>query len=47
MKFIIFMNVKMPTNVGVLTFISKINIKSESFKQEKSLFFSILVVMGC
>ena len=31
MKFITLMNVKMPTTVGILTFISKINKRYESF----------------
>ena len=30
-KFIMLMSVKMPTTVGILTFISKINITSECF----------------
>ena len=32
MKFILLINVKMPTNVGILTFIGRINRTSESFK---------------
>ena len=32
MKFIIFINVKMPTVAGILTFISMINTTSESLK---------------
>ena len=39
-KFIMLINVKMPTIVGTLTFISRIN------NQEKSLFFSILVLIS-
>ena len=35
MKFILFINVKMPTIVGILTFINRI-------KARKSIFFSIL-----
>ena len=31
-KFILLINVKMPTNVGILTFISMINTTSERFK---------------
>ena len=31
-KFILFINVKMPTTVGILTFISMINTKSEILK---------------
>ena len=38
MKFILLINVKMPTIVGILTFISRINILSEYFKQEKLSF---------
>ena len=33
--------VKMPTNVGILTFITRIYTASERFKQEKLYFFSI------
>ena len=43
MKLIMLVNVKMPTFVGILTFISKINTTSESLRAKKSLFFSILV----
>ena len=43
-KFIMLKNAKMPTLVGILTFISMINKTSE--KQEKSLFFSILFFMS-
>ena len=35
MKFIMLINVKMPTTVGILTFISRINTTSESFEAEK------------
>ena len=35
MKFILLINVKMPAIVGILTFISRINIASESFKARK------------
>ena len=43
-KFILLINVKMPTIVGILTFISRIIYKtSESSKARKSLIFSILV----
>ena len=38
MTFILLINVKMPTIVGILTFISRINILSEYFKQEKLSF---------
>ena len=41
MKFILLINVKMPTIVGILTFICMINTTSEVLKQEKYLFFSI------
>ena len=41
MKFIILINVKMSTIVGILTFMSMINTASESLK---SLFFSILKI---
>ena len=41
MKFITLINVKMPTIVGILTFICRINTASESSKQEKSVFFNI------
>ena len=46
MKFILLMNVKMPTIVGILTFISMINTTSERLKkQETSLFVGILLFM--
>ena len=46
MKFIQHINVKMPTTVGILTFISMINTTSESLKAR--IYFSILVVIsGC
>ena len=35
-------NVKMPTIVGILTFISRINTTSESFKARNNLYFSVL-----
>ena len=35
-KFMMLINVKMPTMVGILTFLSMINTPSGSFKQEKS-----------
>ena len=37
-------NVKMSTFIGILTLISMINTTSGSLKQEKYLFFSILVI---
>ena len=39
MKFIMLMNVKMPTIVGILTFISIINTTSESLKESKVFIF--------
>ena len=39
-------NVKMPTIVGILTVISRINTTSECFKQEKPLFLNILAFMS-
>ena len=41
--FNLLINVKMPTNVGILTFISMINTTPERLKQETSLFAGILV----
>ena len=42
MEFILLINVKMPTIVGILTFKSRIDKASESFKaRKKSLLFSI------
>ena len=38
-KLIMLINVKMPTNVGILTFISMINKTSESLKARKISFF--------
>ena len=43
-KFILLINVKMPTIVGILTFISMINKHLRNFKQETSLLVSILVL---
>ena len=45
-KFILLINVKMPTIVGILTFMSMINTTSEILKQETSLFVGILVFMS-
>ena len=46
-KFILLINVKMPTIVGILTFISMINTTSERLiKQETSLLVDILVFMS-
>ena len=39
-KFILSINVKMPTIVGILTLISRIDTTFESFKVKKSLFFN-------
>ena len=39
MKFIMLINVKMPTIVGILTFIGTSNTTSESLKARKKLFF--------
>ena len=39
MKFFLLLSVKMPTIVGILTFISRINTASESFKARKILIF--------
>ena len=36
MEFFLLINVKMPTIVGILTFISKINIAYKSFKGRKT-----------
>ena len=44
MKFILLINVKMPSIVGILTFLSWIVTTSEKLKHEKSLFFSIFLV---
>ena len=38
-KFILLINVKMPTIVGILTFISRINTTSESLKARKNSVF--------
>ena len=39
MKFILLINVKMPTVVGILTFISRINITSGIFKAKDLFIF--------
>ena len=45
MIFIMLINVKMPTTVGILTFISRINNSSESLKtNKKSLYFFIILI---
>ena len=46
MNFILLINVQMPTIVGILTFISMINTKTERLKQETSSFVDILVFMS-
>ena len=47
-KFILLINVKMPTMVGILTFIIIINLTSESLESRnfKAIFFSIQVFMS-
>ena len=40
-KFILLINVKMPTIVGILTFICRINTSYESLKQIIPIFFSV------
>ena len=45
-KFILFINVKMLTIVGILTFISMIHKHLRDLKQEISLFVGILVFMS-
>ena len=42
MKFILFINVKMPTIIGILALMNRLNTISDSCKAEGSLFFSIL-----
>ena len=39
MKYVILINIKMPTNVGILTFISMINTTSECLKARKLSIF--------
>ena len=46
MKFVLLINVKMPTIVGILTFISMINTTAERSKQYTSSIDSILVFMS-
>ena len=45
-KFILLINIKMPTIVGILTFISMINTTYECSKARKSVFCGILVFMS-
>ena len=44
MKFILLINVKMPTIVGILTFISMINTASERLKARNFLYLSVLKI---
>ena len=46
-KFIMLINVKMPSIVDILTFISMADTTSESLKQEKYSNVSILVLWQC
>ena len=46
MKLIILINVKMPTMVGILTFISMLNATNKVWKQNRLLLFGILVFMS-
>ena len=48
MEFILLINVKMPTIVGILTFINRINTTSDSFKAKRmfDFYFRILVAMS-
>ena len=39
MEFILIINVKMPTIVGILTFISRISTKDQSFKAREIIIF--------
>ena len=45
-KFILLINFKMPTMVGILTFMSMINTISEKLKAKTSSFVGILVFMS-
>ena len=45
-KFILLINVKMPTIVGILTFISMINTTMRDFNQDTSSFVGSLVFMS-
>ena len=45
MKFILLIKLKMPTIVGILTFISMINTTSERLNERNSLFVGILIFM--
>ena len=46
MKFILLMNVKMPTNVGILTFISRIKYKIPEFNSKRNLNFQHYIFMS-
>ena len=46
MKFIVFINVKMPTIVGILAYINMINTTSECLKARRVNIFSIFVNMS-
>ena len=43
LKFILLINVKMPTIVGILTFISRINCRFLCFNHQNSTDFAILI----
>ena len=45
-KFILLINVKMPTSVGILTFISKINTTSDGLNARNFVFESVLFFMS-
>ena len=45
-EFIMLINVKVATLVGIFTFIGIINTTSECLKQEKSLFLNVLLFMS-
>ena len=47
MTFILLINVKMPTIVGILTFISMINTTSKSFKARKVIIFQHFSFSEC
>ena len=46
MNFILLINFKMPTIVGILTFTSRINTTSECFKQETIFIFQYFTLMS-
>ena len=45
MRFGLLINFKIPTIVGIITFISRINTTSDSFNQGKIIIFTILLSM--